>query len=174
MARVPYCREEDLPPSHRDLFARLRQKQSAVNNLTRALAHAPQILEDRFVYSRSLRNNTLLDPRHRELAILTVGKITKAPYEVHHHTKPALKAGLSMEQIEAIEDFETSVLFDDKERAIIRFATELTRDISCKDETWAALSTFLSVPELIELTLLVSWYNQTVRVLAALQIDIES
>jgi alkylhydroperoxidase family enzyme len=173
MARIPYCEQEDLPLSHRDLLADLRKKQSAVN-LTRALAHVPQILEDRLVYSRSLRQNTLLDPRHRELAILTVGKITKAHYEVHHHTPPALKAGLSMEQIEAIEDFETSGLFDDRERAIIRFATELTRDITCRDETWASLSSFLSVPELVELTLLVGWYNQTVRVLAALQIDIES
>ncbi|MCO5090103.1 carboxymuconolactone decarboxylase family protein [Bosea sp. (in: a-proteobacteria)] len=145
-----------------------------MNNLTRALAHVPQILEDRFVYSRSLRKNTLLDPRYRELAILTVGKITRAPYEVHHHTGPALKAGLSQAQIEAIEGFETSDLFDDRERAIIRFATELTRDVSCRDETWAALSRFLSVPELVELTLLVGWYNQTVRVLAALQIDIEA
>ena len=173
MPRVPYCKEVDLPASNRDLFEKIRCRQSSVTNLARALAHVPQVLEDRFVYSGSLRKNTVVDPRYRELAILTVGKITKSSYEVHHHTKPALQAGLSMQQIEAIGSITASSLFDERDCAIIKFATDLTRDVSCSDETWRKLADFLSVPQLVELTLLVGWYNQTVRVLAALQIDVE-
>jgi AhpD family alkylhydroperoxidase len=173
MARVPYCDEKDLPPSHADLYDKIRKRQPTVTNLARALAHLPQILEDRFVYSGSLRANTVLPARYRELAILTVGKVTGAAYEVHHHTKPALAAGLSLEQIEAITAYENSPLFDENERAIVRFATDLTRDVACSDENWNGIAKFLNDAELVELTLLVGWYNQTVRVLTALQIDIE-
>ncbi len=175
MARIPYCMTEaDLPPEFHDLFNDIKRKrETGVSNIIRALLNAPAVFIKRMAYSNSLRNDTTLERSHRELAILTVGSVTHSEYEFAHHYKAGLKAGLTREKIDAIQDVETTNVFDEKERAIVRFTRDLTLHVTASDEVWASLAAFLDKRQLVELTLLVGWYNQTVRVLAALQVDLE-
>jgi len=174
MARVPLCTAEDLPEGYRDLFERTERSRSLpLSNLVRALAHIPTVLEHRTAYSNSLRHHTKLPRRDCELAILAVGHFTGCRYEFLHHVKPGLAAGLRREQIRALADFRTSPEFDDRERAIVRYAHEATVNIKVSDEAWNAVASHLEQNLLLELVLIVAWYNQTVRVVEPLQIDLE-
>jgi alkylhydroperoxidase family enzyme len=175
MARVPLRTRDDLAEQDRGIFDRLERDRAApVGNLFRALANAPHLLERRLGYSTALRNATKLDPRYRELAIMTVGRLTEAEYEFVHHWKLALKVGVRVGQLENLADFETSPEFDDRERAVMRYASEATQTIKVCDATWAAIADFLDATRLVELVLNVAWYNQTARVLVPLQIELEA
>jgi alkylhydroperoxidase family enzyme len=174
MARVPLCTEHDLSEPYRDMFKRTVEARALpLSNLVRALAHIPAVLEKRTAYSNSLRHDTKLPRRDCELAILTVGHFTDCRYEFVHHVEPGIAAGLRREQIRALDDFATSPEFDDRERAIVRYAHEATLKIKVSDATWNAVAAHLDRERMLELVLIVAWYNQTVRVLEPLQVDLE-
>jgi len=174
MARVPLYTQDDLPEGYRDLFQRAERSRSLpLSNLVRALAHIPTVLEHRTAYSNSLRHHTKLPRRDCELAILAVGHFTGCDYEFVHHVGAGLAAGLRREQVRALGEFGTSTEFNDRERAIIRYAHEATTNIRVSDDTWNAVASHLERGLLLELVLIVAWYNQTARVVEPLQIDLE-
>ena len=84
-ARVPYLNREDLPEADREIFDNLTRERGNVGNIFRALAHTPNLLRRFLGLGGELRNKTALDPKLRELAIVTVGRLTDAQYEYVHH-----------------------------------------------------------------------------------------
>jgi len=79
MARLPYLNREDLPEADREIFDRLvEERKSPVGNIFRMLAHTPSLLRRFLALGGELRNGTALDPKLRELALMTVGRITGA------------------------------------------------------------------------------------------------
>lgn len=173
MARLPYRDAEDLPEEYRPLFERYRLPNGQTMNIHRMMAHSPLLLERRSAFARTLLNETRLDPRLRELALLTVGRLTNAVYEYTHHLRFARRAGVKEEQIAALPVWERHPAFSAEERAVIRYAQEMTQTIRVADETFAALRSFLDDEQVVELTLTVAHYNSTVRFLEALQVDLE-
>src|ERR1017187_5368853 len=156
-ARVPYLNREDLPESDRVIFDNLAAEGGGtVGNLFRVLAHTPRFLRRFCGMGGGLRNKTALDPKLRELAILTVGRLTDAQYEFVHHCSIARRVGVSREQIEALADWEKSSKFSDNERAVIRYAVEATDNVR--------------VTELVQN---VAYYNMVVRVLVPVGVELE-
>lgn len=138
MARVPYLRREDADESQKPLYDRLEaERKVPTANIFLALTNAPTQLDAFLTYANSLRAADL-SPRLRELAILTVGYATRSAYEVAHHQSHGLKAGLTEEQLAAVADFESSGLFDDTEKAVMRLAQESTLQVDVSEETWRA------------------------------------
>src|SRR5690242_11333777 len=76
VARLPYLDRDDLLDADRfiwDDFVRVRGTEPG--NIHRVIANAPNLLH-RFVdLANELRNGTQLDPKLRELALLTVGRL---------------------------------------------------------------------------------------------------
>jgi alkylhydroperoxidase family enzyme len=173
MARVPYLNREDLPEEHRKIYDKLTAERGAVWNIFRTIAHAPGVLAALLDLSFQLRHRTKLDPKLRELAILTVGRLSNAEYEFDHHWNMALKVGVTREKLENLAQWENSPVFTDEEKAVIRFTTESTRDVKVKDSTFAALQKFLDNERIVELTMEVGMYNLIVRVLVPLGVELE-
>ena len=123
-------------------------------------------------YANSLRASEL-SPALRELAILTVGHVTRSAYEVSHHHSHGLKAGLTEEQIAAVGDFESSNLFDETEKAVMSLAKESTLKVDVSEETWRAAADRLPQKQMVELALSIAWYNSGVRIMGLLDIDLE-
>lgn len=171
MARVRYLtRDTGGTPA---LFDRLeRERKVPTANIFMALAHAPGMLDGFLSYANSLREGRL-SAKLREMAILTVGHCTDTEYEVAHHQSHGQKAGISAEQLKAIEQFETSDLFSDEEKAVMAFAKESTLKVHVSEAVWRELARFLDERQLVELTLSVGWYNSGVRLMGALSIDLE-
>lgn len=174
MARVPYLSRADASPETAALWDRVEaERKVPTANIFRALAHAPVALDAFLSYANALRDGSELSPKLRELAILTVGHATSAQYEIAHHQSHARKAGITPDQLAAIADFETSDLFDETERAVMRLAKESTVDVEVTESSWAEVATHLGDKQMIELALTIAWYNSGVRIMGMLAIDLE-
>ncbi len=168
MARLPYLSREDLPPERRQLLDR-------PINLFRALAHGPEVLEWMSEIGGWIRYRCRLDPRLRELAIIQVGFLTQSPYEFSHHVKIGLDFGVTHADLrELVADTRGEpTSLGEQERAVLRAARELTVGTELSDETWSRLRQFLPPDRLLDLLFVVTHYVQVVRMLGALQIDVE-
>lgn len=168
MARVPYLEPSDLAPENRDLLARNV-------NLYRAMVHSPDGTRSFLTLARYIRFHSRLDPRLREMAILQVGYLTRSPYEYSHHIKIGREFGVTDADIRAIEADTKGQATElpPLARAILRAARELTAQPSLSDDTFAELRKGLDNQQLVDLLITISFYTGVVRLLAALQIDVE-
>jgi len=174
MARVPYAKREDLPEQDRPTYDRMeRERGVPTGNIFLALANAPKILDPILSLAGALRTSIVIEKRFRELGVLMVGLVTKCDYEFDHHWNAALQAGVRREQLENLAAFESSPLFDEAERSVLRFAKESTETGEVADTTWDALRRHFDVRQAMEVMLTVAWYNAVVRILLPLQIEKE-
>jgi len=174
MARLPYLNREDLPEADREIFDRLvEERKSPVGNIFRMLAHTPNLLRRFLALGGELRNGTALEPKLRELALMTVGRLTGAEYEFTHHWNLARRVGVSREQLEHLDEFETSALFNDQERLVMRYALEATMNVRVSDATFEAPRKSLDTRRLMDLVQNVAFYNVVVRVLVPLGVEVE-
>jgi alkylhydroperoxidase family enzyme len=174
-ARLPYVSREDLPEQDRELFDRISRERGGapVGNIFRTLANAPNLFRRFNALGGELRNGTQLDPKLRELALMTVGRLTEAEYEFVHHWNISLQVGIRREQLEHLADFETSPQFNHQERAIMQYAVEATRDVTVSDATFEALRGFLDNRRVMELVMNVAFYNAVVRILVPCKVELE-
>jgi uncharacterized peroxidase-related enzyme len=173
MARLPYLDRDQLPEMERDIFDSLLAQRGSVGNIFRTVAHSPLLLRRMLYFSDGLRNRTRLDRRLRELAILTVGRLANAEYEYVHHQRLAKGVGVRQEQLDRLAAWETDPVFNDQERAVIRYATEVTQNVKVADATFDALRRFLDDEQIVELTLNIGFYNMVVRFLVPMQVELE-
>jgi alkylhydroperoxidase family enzyme len=172
MARVPYPKIEDLPEAERPIYQRMLRERGG-GHIWLALANAPKILEGVMAMAGALRNDTVFEKRFRELGVVMVGLVTRSAYEFDHHWNAALAAGVRREQLENLAQFETSPHFDDKERAVLRYAKEATESGEVSDASWDALRRYFDTRQAMEVVLTVAWYNCVVRILLPLRIEHE-
>ena len=168
MARLPYLDKSDLLPEQRDLLARNI-------NLYRLLAHSPRGARSLNTLARYIRDGSRLDPRLRQLAILQVGYVTRSAYEYSHHIRISRDFDVSDDDIRAIAD-ETAgrrSSLDPLARAVVQAARDLTGKLKVSDNTFAALRQGLDDERLTDLFITIGYYNAMVRVMAALEIDVE-
>jgi len=70
---MPYVSREDLTAEEREVFDEFeRERGTAPGHIHRAIANAPNLLRRFSAMAMELRNHTNLDPRLRELALMTV------------------------------------------------------------------------------------------------------
>ena len=82
--------------------------------------------------------------------------------------------GLSNEEIAAMDEAETSPLFDETDRAVLRYSDVLTRKSRAPDSVYNALAERFSKDELVELCFTVGLSNLVNRVHATFQTDLDS
>jgi alkylhydroperoxidase family enzyme len=169
MARVPYLDKSDLAPENHDLLKR-------TITLHRALAHSPNGLRAFGGLGQFIRHTSRLDPRLRELAILQVGYLARAPYEWSHHIKIGRDFGVTTSDIRAlIDDTEGRPnALEPLAKTVLKAAREMTDDMAISDATFATLQESLDKECLVDLVITISFYNAVVRLLASLQIDVEA
>ncbi|XXE03605.1 carboxymuconolactone decarboxylase family protein [Pseudomonas sp. Z3-6] len=122
-----------------------------------------------------LRHESSLNPRLRELAILQVGYSTGSEYEYAHHIDVALSFGVSEADILAIAADSAGQVstLEPLARAVLQAAREMTEQLSLSDATFTVLNDALDTESLIDLLIAIGEYNGMVRIMAALQIDLE-
>jgi alkylhydroperoxidase family enzyme len=164
MARLPYLDRADLLPEHQDLLARNL-------NLYRVLAHSPRAARSVNTFARFIRDGSRLDPRLRELAVLEVSWLTRSPWAYSHHVRIGREVGLSDEEIRAVGRDES--MLDPLAQTVLKAAREMTTGLGLSDETFAQLRRSLDSERLTDLVLTISFYTGLVRLLAAMQIEVE-
>jgi alkylhydroperoxidase family enzyme len=169
MALVPYLTEDDLAADDRSLLA------SRPIHLFRALANSPAAMRQHAAFGDWIRHGCELDPRLRELAILQVGYLTSSPYEWSHHVKIGYDFGVTDADIAAlIADTEGREHgLGEVETAVLAATRQITADMRMAEDTWALLEKRLGRSRVVDLVVVVSFYNAVVRILGTLGIDVE-
>src|SRR5882757_6970220 len=168
MARVPYLNKSDLEPENQELLKRNI-------SLHRALAHSPNGLRAFGALGEFIRHKSRLEPRLRELAILQVGYLARAPYEWSHHVKIGRDFGVTDDDIRALiqETDGGASKLEPLAKLVLKAAREMTNDLAISQATYAALSKDLDNERMVDLVIVISFYNAVVRLLGSLQIDVE-
>ncbi len=173
MTRVPLIGEErsDLAP----LINRVKTERGRLINLYRVLLHSPAVAEGWLDFNSAVRYHTTLDAALRELIILRVSLLNGAAYQARiHGGSHALQAGLSTEQIAALNAGTDSPLFTPAQRAALAWTDAMTRDIEVPDALHAELRRHFDDRAIVEITVLAGAYNMHTRVARALRIEPET
>ena len=168
MARLAYLEKSDLAPENQDLLAR-------EISLAKLLAHSPDGARNFGRIGNWIRHTSNLDPRLRELAILTVGYLTKTEYEYSHHIKIGRDFGLSDDDIRAVADGTDGVAtgIDATAQLVLKAAREMTLELAMCEATFGNLHERLGDEGILDLTIVISFYNGVVRLLKTLEVDVE-
>ena len=118
----------------------------------------------------AIRNRSSLPPALREMVILRVAVLNRAPYEFNAHMPHAKAAGVSDEQLDALRAGELSAEFNDVERAALALTDTMTRDVQVSDALFEPLREYFDDRALVELVATVAAYNMVSRFLEALRI----
>ena len=168
MARLPYRDKDDLAPEYQDLLKR-------PINLHRMLVNSPAGAKALSPAGTYIRHGSKLDGRLRELAILQVGYIYRAPYEWSHHVKIGHDFGVTDDDIRGLIAYSEGqpCPLDDITKTVLSAATQLSVDADLSDATFNILRAHFNTEDLVDLLVTITYYNHVVRILAALQIDVE-
>lgn len=180
MVRMPYVTREDLPAENRDLLRSFRAEtpeeyrhllSTEERNVYRAHAHVPESLKQFRAFGRTVREEVDLDPRQRELVILTVASALRSDYEWHQHVRIGLTEGLSREEILTISDRDYGA-FENEERALVEYIDSYVTG-TVNDETYDALAERVDESKIVGLGLLAGMYIVIGRQMDALEVETE-
>ena len=166
MARLPCLDVDDLAPEDRELLDR-------PINLARMLAHSPSGTRAFRRTGGWIRFKSRFDSRLREMAILRIGVTTRTDYEYSHHIELGRQFGLSDDDIPGRHRGPAAGSLTELEQLVLRAADEATEALAISAETFDALRRHLDEELLVELTIIVAYYNAVVRLLNTLEIDVE-
>jgi AhpD family alkylhydroperoxidase len=171
MPRLPDV-AEDSPDLDVELLRSIRERRGGtLLELDRQLLHSAPLARGWNALLGAVRGQTMLDAATRELVILLVAVLNRAPYERAQHTPPALAAGLSQAKIDALPAWRRSALFDERQRDLLAYAETMTLQVQVPQPLFdAARRHFGSDREMVELTATVAAYNMVSRFLEALHI----
>lgn len=168
MARIPYPEPDTLSPETRATLDKLPPL-----NIFRMMAGGEGLLAAFARFGTHLLYKTTLDPVLREIAILRVGVLSGAGYEVYQHERIAQDIGMSEDLIAAIHAGPDAAALDDLQRLVMRFTDDVAANVRAADGTFTPLQERLSLQELQELTMVIGYYMTVSRFLETFDVDIE-
>ena len=168
MARIPYFDLAQAPASYTELLG-----SRPPLNLYRMLPHAGKAAEGFLRLGGALLRDNELDARLREIAILRVGLLSGAGYEVHQHKKLARKLGLADAKVAALAPGADASALDELELQVLRFTDEVFHRVKAPDAMFDAMRARLSTKALAELVLTIGFYMMVCRFLENFEVDIE-
>ena len=168
MSRIPYYEVENAAGRHAEFLGKL----GTHLNIYRMLANSEFGLKGFVRMGNALLHRCELDPGLRELAILRVGRLSRAAYEVFQHERIAREVGVAEEKIAALRDATIEApAFTDNEKAVLRYTDDVVRNVRASDKTLKAVDSFLSQGALVELTLTIGYYMMVCRLLETTGVD---
>jgi alkylhydroperoxidase family enzyme len=170
MARLPYIEPVSAPPATRRVFEQLPLEL----NIFKMMAHAETCFEPWLRLGVAILSEQQLDARLRELIILRIARLSPAEYEWVQHEPIARATGVTDSQIHALaEDDITAVCFDEVERLVLRFTTEVVVDVKASDETFVAMQRHFSAREIVEALLAIGFYMTVARLAESTATDVD-
>jgi uncharacterized peroxidase-related enzyme len=141
-------------------------------NTYRAMANHPGVFEMTMMMNKTIQAGPL-DPKVRELAYLKASATNACEYCMAYHKKAGQAVGLNQAQISDIQNFEKSSAYDDRQKLVLRFAEQLTRDATVEPAVVEGLRRVFSDAELVQLSATVGVANWTNRFNHAFAIEMD-
>ena len=165
-----------IPPGTRPELAaqeaQILAERGRISPLYQILLNSPPIAHGWEQMLSAVRNRNSLPAALRELIILRVAVLNRAPYEFDAHVPHALAAGVTQAAIDAMRvvPLATDAPLSAAERIAIRLADTMTRDIEVPDTLFDEVQAHFNAQEKIDLVATIAAYNMVSRFLVALHI----
>jgi 4-carboxymuconolactone decarboxylase len=153
--------------------AGIAAERGRVSLLYQVLLNSPPLAQGWEQLLTAVRNRSSVPALLREMVILRVAVLNRAPYEFEAHVPHALAAGMPPEKIEALRDPEAgsqAAMFSPLERHVIALTDAMTQDIEVPDSVFDPLKPFFNEQQRVDLVATVASYNMVSRFLVALRI----
>lgn len=135
-----------------------------------AMFASPDICQAVLTLQKVERERTDLDPRTRQVVILSVGAVVAAPYELYAHRAEALAAGLPRDAVDALAAGEDHPDLTLDERTAQRFTLSLVRERRVADDLFAAARAAFGEKGIVDMVVLIGCYQLVCSLLNALAI----
>ena len=150
--------------------AGIRAERGHVSLLYQVLLNSAPLAEGWEKLLTAVRNRNSLPADLREMVMLRVAVLNRAPFEMAAHRPLALRAGVSEAKIDALHAEELGAEFMPTERAVLALTDAMTRDVQVPDALFDPLRELFDERALVELVATVAAYNMVSRFLEALRI----
>jgi 4-carboxymuconolactone decarboxylase len=150
----------------------MTREDGSLNGPFNALLHAPAVGGPLAAVGEAVRFATSLTPRVREIAILIVAAHRGSRFEWYAHERIGQHVGLTAEELAGIRSLAGPPLDDPGERAAFALARDLVRDRTATEATYDAAVAALGQTQVVELTLLVGYYDAVALLLAAFRVGL--
>jgi 4-carboxymuconolactone decarboxylase len=168
MPRIPYYEVDTATGKHAELLGKLKP----MLNIYRMLANSEQGAKGFLRMGNALLYRCELDPVLRELAIIRVGRLSRAAYEVFQHERIGRDVGVTEEKIAALRDATIEApAFTDSEKAVLRYTDDVVRNVKASDKTLKAVQAIMTPGALVELTLTIGYYMMVSRFLETMGVE---
>ncbi len=172
--RILPLRTEDVDDKSRQIVARIRASAGAGKS-DELPEYMRTVLKHRAIFRCQMEMGTAIfrgqiPPRERELAVLRIGWLCRAPYEWGEHVDIGKRHGLGAAEIERVTAGSSAAGWSEHERAILRGVEELLADQALSDATWDTLAKTWSEAQMIEFAMMVGQYVATAFVQNSLRI----
>ncbi len=168
MARIPYFDIDKAEGRAKKAYEKLPKL-----NIFRMLGHSGELVDGFNRLGSQILYFTKIDPILREIAIIRVGVLSKAKYEVYQHERIGRQLGMSDAKIAAIHEGPHAAAFSEAEKEVMRYTDDVVKNVRASDATFNALAKCLSHQEMQELTLTIGYYMMVSRFLETFDVDIE-
>jgi alkylhydroperoxidase family enzyme len=168
MARIPYFDITQATGRAAKAYERLPPL-----NIFRMLGHAGQLIDGFTRMGTQILNFSSIDPVLREIAIVRVGVLSGATYEVYQHEAISRRLGMSEALIAGIHEGPEAAVFDEAQRLVMAFTDDLVANVRAGDATFPPARALLGDQALQELTITVGYYMMVSRFLETFDVDIE-
>jgi len=157
-----------IDPAENETLANLEAKTKQPSPFFRAMAHRPEVLKNFPPLYGAIMGPGSVERRIKELVYLTCSFTNKCAFCTAAHRAAGKKAGISPDEIAALEAGQDHG-FSEPERAAILYARELTRTADAAASRAALLEHF-SHEQVVEITLAAAMANFTNRFNNGLQV----
>lgn len=169
MARLPYADLNN--PALIDLVKQIEAERGSVIHLYQMLLHSPAIAQGWLNHLTGIRLKSTVSGVLRELIIMRVAILNRAPYEADQHAPIALKEGVLPQQLEALAQWEHHpTLFSAQEQAVLAYTDAMTLHIQVPADIYQTVAAQFDAQTVVEITATIATYNMVSRFLEALQI----
>jgi uncharacterized peroxidase-related enzyme len=164
MAVVNPLPKEKAAPEVHETYEGMTKRFGKVPNIFATMAHRPNVLKNFLPFYGAVMDEGTVEPRYKELAYLKTSLLNGCEYWTRAHIASAKRIGVTGEQIQALQFYERSPLFDEKDKATILYAERVTRGASAiRTGALEELRKFYDEGQIVELTLVICAANFTNR-----------
>ena len=155
------------PEQRRVLDGLLGRRGGRIPGPYRFTLHCPEITELMHPLGEKLRMDSSFPLRLSEMAIVSTARAWDCDYVFNAHAAGALKGGVELSVIEAMQRGERPVFKQADEEAIYDYTTELCVNHKIADATYQRVLKMYDVPRVVELTALIGYYSMVAATLLA-------
>lgn len=172
MAKIPYVEKGDAPENIQGMYEVLQKKFGVVPNVIKAMANSPELLSGFMPFLGAALGPSKVSGNIKELAILTTSKLNGCTYCTAHHTAAGKRAGLTDEKIAAADDPNSDAL-DGMEKAVVRYSSELAKNVAASDEALSELRKYFDDGQIAEITMVAGVFHVLTRFADTFKVELE-